>query len=336
MFKTRLFLSVCFFVFVSGIAEAGQNFYKECTLLGGYSDREEWIGERQQFLKNSIGFEYYKKYANDYGDLLTLDIQTRLSYNTQSNSHNAWGLELHNAWLEYKLGMGRFIRVGHFDVAFGLEPILDTHATLLQSLVVQNIGFKKDWGLEYRGMIGSFDYEVALGLGSGMGIRHTDNSYLLSGRIGSPRGADLQYGLSALVGQTLMSNYAYTIPVPDLISSETVRRERVGLDIKYHWSSFDFLAETALGEDNGQAVGGALLQCDYTIPFLQECVFKNQISYWSKDVHDTDRMDLIGSTVISYQLTPQVALRLGYFHGFYHNMGNEDKQLLVQFYFYGS
>jgi len=338
MYMQRIsFLSVFLVLFLFPlISEASGDFYKEISVIGGYSDRDEWIGEREQFLKNSIGFELFKKFSNDYGDFLTVDIQTRLSYNTQFDSSNAWGIELHNAWVEYKLGMGRFIKVGHFDTVFGLEPLIDTHGTLMQSMIVQNIGFKKDWGIGYRGFLGAFDYELALTLGSGVGIRHTDNSYLVSGRIGAPRGRDLEYGVSLLIGQTLLSKQAYTIPVPDLVSSESVRRERLGLDLKYHWSSFDVLTEIALGEDNGQSVGGGLFQVDYTLPFLQECVLKNQVSYWSKDLHESARKDVIGSTVVSYQLTSEISLRLGYFHEFYQNMGNEDHQVLLQVYFFGS
>jgi len=106
------------------------------------------------------------------------------------------------------------IRAGHFDPAFGLEPVTDTHGTLLQTLAPKNIGFKKDWGIGYRGLLGKFDYQLAVQLGSGMGIRRKDGSYLLTGRISTPQTRDTQIGLSFLYGRTLVSGQSWTIPAP--------------------------------------------------------------------------------------------------------------------------
>ena len=121
----------------------------EVNLMGGYSDQESWIGKKGMSLKNSIGFEYFRIFSNDYGDFLTADLQVRLSYDSIESSDDAWAIEIHNAWLDYKLSLGKIFRVGHFDPAFGLEPLMDTHGTLMQSLAVKNIGFKKDWGVGY-------------------------------------------------------------------------------------------------------------------------------------------------------------------------------------------
>ena len=38
-------------------------FYKEVDLIGGYSDNEQWIAEHDDYLKNSVGFEYYDKFS---------------------------------------------------------------------------------------------------------------------------------------------------------------------------------------------------------------------------------------------------------------------------------
>ena len=133
------------------------NFYKEAIIIGGYSVNDQWVDEKNRWPKNSVGFEYYKKFSDEYGDFLTLDLQMRMAYDSSEESPDAFGIEIHNAWLEYKLGLGKSIRFGHFDPAFGLEPVLDTHGTVLQTLAPKNIGFKKDWGVGFY-ISGFFSY----------------------------------------------------------------------------------------------------------------------------------------------------------------------------------
>ncbi|MGB8226915.1 MAG: hypothetical protein WCE45_08670 [Sedimentisphaerales bacterium] len=53
-------------------------FYKELNLIGGYSDNKGLVGKDNHMLKNSVGFEYFRKFSNKYGDYLTLDLQMRL------------------------------------------------------------------------------------------------------------------------------------------------------------------------------------------------------------------------------------------------------------------
>ena len=96
---------VCFYKSTVGESIA-QNFYKEAVIIGGYSDKDQWVGKKDMMLKNSIGFEYFRKFSDEYGDFLTLDIQMRIAYDSMENSSDTFGVEIHNAWLEYKLGLG--------------------------------------------------------------------------------------------------------------------------------------------------------------------------------------------------------------------------------------
>ncbi|MFC1808967.1 hypothetical protein ACFL3D_02440 [Candidatus Omnitrophota bacterium] len=334
--KTKCFILMILLIsFITMPLAYGGDFYKEVNMLGGYSDRDEWIGEKGMSLKNSVGFEYFDKFSNDYGDFLTLDIQMRFSYDSQESSDDAWGVEFHNAWLDYKPGLGHTIRVGHFDPAFGLEPVLDTHGTLLQTLAPQNIGFKKDWGIGYRSYLGEFDYQVAAQLGSGMGIRHEDDSFLLTGRVSSVMENGLEYGVSVLWGQTLKARQARTIPVADLVSRDATRKERLGLDAQYEYGPFSFKGEIAGGREDSQPAGGGLFEIQYTVPQLQELQFKVQQSLWSYDLEDSDQKDITLSQVISYNVNSFLTVRVGYFHDVYKANGREDDQVFLQFYFFG-
>ena len=134
---TIFLLSFAFLMGIGGLASANESlFYKEVNLIGGYSDRDHWVGKSND-LTNSIGFEDYRKFSNAYGDFLTTDLQVRLAYDSTRNAHNAWGIQIHNAWLLYKMNYAAKLRIGHFDPAFGLEPLLDTHGTILQTLMME-------------------------------------------------------------------------------------------------------------------------------------------------------------------------------------------------------
>ena len=314
-------------------AALADDFYKEANVIGGYSDNEQWIGKKGN-LKNSLGFEYYKKFSDEYGDYLTFDLQTRIAYDSEENSQDAFGIEIHNAWLEYKLGLGESIKFGHFDPAFGLEPVLDTHGTLLQTLAHKNIGFKKDWGISYKGLLGDYDYQLAAQLGSGMSIKREDNSFLMTGRISTPNSNDTQVGLSFLYGNVLQSEQSWTIPATDLISDKSIRKRRVGLDFQCPLGLFDFKTEVAAGDNDGTTVAGALAELGYTIPQEQNLRIKMQMIYWSNDWEKKYARDITLSPVIEYKANSTTKLRLGYFHDIF-SRGEEDRIVVLQLYCFG-
>ena len=332
--RSILIFSLIFISLPQGIVKAN-DLYKEAVIIGGHSDRDQWIGKKGKSLKNSIGFEYYRKFSNDYGDFLTLDVQMRMAYDSTEDSQDAFGAEVHNAWAEHKLGLGKSIRFGHFDPAFGLEPVLDTHGTLLQTLASKNIGFKKDWGIAYKGLLGDYDYEIAPQIGSGMGMRRKDGSFLLTSRIGTPQTSEFQYGLSFLYGRTLQSSQSWTIPVSDLVSGKSVRKKRVGIDMQRQLGLFDLKAEVAAGDNDGRTVAGSMVELGYTVPEQQNLKIKMQTLYWSEDWDEKKARDLTLAPVIEYKINPSATMRLGYFHDVY-SSSDEDRLILLQLYYFGS
>ena len=303
----------------------------EINLIVGYSDQDRWIGKNGMPLKNSIGFEYFEKFSDDYGDFLTANFQLRLSYDSKKDSSDAWAIEIHNAWLEYKLALGKTLRFGHFDPVFGLEPLLDTHATLMQSLALKNIGFKKDWGVGYRSSYKNFDYQIAVGLGSGMGIRHKDDNYLITSRVGS-KFNDFQYGISFLTGQVLEPESASTIPVASLKSDNAKAKERVGLDAQYNRGPWVFLSEIVYGQDDDVQVGGVWFQTEYTPPKSQQIKIEMQAQLWD-DSSRNDELDVTLGIGASYKISSTWTIRAGYFHDINRVDGREDKRGVIQFYY---
>jgi hypothetical protein len=318
----------------AGTARNSSILYREVNLLVGYSEQDRWIGELPGALKNSVGFEYFGKVSNDFGDYLTYDLQARLGYHTDLASDEAWGIEIHNAWAEYKLGLGKSLRVGHFPPAFGLEHNVDTHGTLLQTLAGTDVGFKKDWGGAYRGGVGPLDYSIALQLGSGMPIKRVDGSYLATARIGTPQGRDLEWGVSILRGDVLKSSPMRTIPEPE-IGAEALSKRRVGLDVQYSRGPVLLRAETTIGRNEREDVRGALFQADYTVPSIQSLTAQVQGRFW------TDRPGEVEASVASvalggsYTVSPGWTLRAGVFHDIEKPENSEDTRVYVQAYYLG-
>lgn len=311
-------------------------FYKEINAISGYSDIDGWVGKKGMALKNSIGFEYFGKASNEYGDYLTYDLQMRLAYDPSEDFDNALAVEIHNAYLEYKLGLGSKLIFGHFSPAFGLEPIIDTHATLLQTLAPANIGFKKDWGISYKGFLGEFDYQIAAQLGSGMSIHSKDDNFLITARIGTPQNRDFQYGFSLLYGEVLQSKEAKTIPRAELVSDKAVLKRRVGLDAQYLTGPYLLKGEVAYGKDDDRDVMGALIELDYTVPANQNLELALQGQFWSRNLDSSGANDLTLAFCVSYKLTSNITIRTAYFQDVYSADGREDRQAFLQIYYYGS
>lgn len=335
MAKIVLALGVFLLASVTVAAEQPTEFlYKELNLIGGYSHNDGFVGKSRGMLKNSVGFEYFRKFSDQYGDHLTLDLQVRYSYDSMENSKEAHAVEIHNAWLEYKLGLGKSLIIGHFDPAFGLEPVVDTHSSLLQTLAMHSLGYTKDWGIGYKTLLGDFDFQIAAQLGSGMPLYYYDHSYMLTTRIATPMRDGKQLGLSFAYGQTLSFEQERTIPAPDLMNKYSEQKKLIGLDYQTPLGPFGFKGEIAVGDKEGDSVGGALAEVSYTLPDNQNLTFKFQTSYWTDNFANSGMADGTIAPVMEYKINNEWSFRTGYFHDF-KAMEKKDRIILLQLYYYG-
>jgi len=317
------------------LAEPEGFFYKEANLIAGYSSKDRWV-DKNGMMNSSVGLEWYRKFSGEYGDFLTADLQVRASYDSKKNSTESWGLEIHNAWLEYKFSQYLKIRGGHFDPSFGLEPVVDTHSTLLQTLAEQDIGFNKDWGAQLRGAFPHFDYEASLQLGSGMSVRRRDDSYLATFRIGTPQGRNWQAGLSLLSGRVLQTEGMRTVPKNHLLSEDTITQERVGLDGQYLFGPALFKGEVAYGRNDSADVLGYLTELDYTVPSIQNLELQLQYKSWISDLSNTSTNDGWLTFGAAYKLSQSTTLRAAFEHDFGMMDKKTEDRFVVQFYFLGA
>jgi hypothetical protein len=309
-------------------------FYKEINLVGGYSNLDKWVDAWDE-QTSSVGFEYFSKFANDYGDFLTANLQVRFAYDSKENSQNAWGVQVHNAWLRFKLDSINKIKIGHLDVPFALNQVVDAHSTLLQTLAPDDIGFVKDWGGALESSFSKFDTSIALQLGSGMSIYRRDGSFLLSGRIGTPQGSNAQAGISFMYGKVLDTIGMKTIPRNDLVSNTATLKKRIGLDGQYLFGPLLTKAEIDFGTNARTDVRGYFLEMDYTVPKLQNLELEIQYKNWQNNMHDSSMDDSAVTLGLSYKLNSKVTIRSSFAAGLNRMGQDEDRVFLLQFYFYG-
>jgi hypothetical protein len=332
-----VFIIAILYAFLSGPAQASDFlFYKEVNAIGGYSNKHKWIGKTDD-LSNTVGFEHYGKFSSTNGDFLTTDIQARFAYDSSENSTNAWSVEIHNAWVEYRASPEFKIKGGHFEPAFGLESVIDAHSTILQTLAMSDIGFTRDWGAEFRGSFPAFDYQAAFQIGSGMSIRREDSSFLVTVRIGTPQNEDFRYGVSGLVGNVIETYGMSTFPKNHLLSKETVFKERIGFDMQYSWQSFLFKGETAYGINDNDNVIGYMAEVDYTDPKSQGWGVETQFQSWFNDMKLPQRDDTTFSICLSYKLSQEITIRAAFTHdlNMFSSGSGRDTKALLQFYYYG-
>lgn len=323
-FVFKAFIMLSMFLILATKVIGDLVLYKELSLIAGHSNENGWL-DKLGMVKNGVGIEYFGKLSSDKGDFLTFDLQTQLTYDFSEDFKHAWDIVTHNAWLEYKLGLGKSLRAGHFDPSFGLEPILDTHSKLLQTMIHKNIGFDKDWGVSYRSMISQFDYEISLQNGSGMKIKRDDGNFLLTGRIGKAGRSNFLYGLSLLYGKILRSEEMHDSSGMDMLDG-TILKKRIGLDSQYAITPFLLKSELAYGKNDDMDVIGLFLETDYTPPSLQSLELQLQLQRWQEDMM-TDTMLILGTT---YKLTSKINIRAAYIYNI-----DKDRQIFIQFHYYG-
>lgn len=308
-------------------------FYREMNLIGGHASENEWVAQSQT-LKNSVGFEDFRKYSNESGDFLTSDLQVRLAFDETEDRSDAWAIEVHNAWVEGRSPIGK-VMAGHFDPAFGLEYVLDTHSTLLQTLAPRHLGYKKDWGVRLKHLLPRADLDVALQTGSGMNLRRKDNSHLATARLGFEQAGMGSFGVSFLYGQVLQSKGMGTIPPADLVIDRSIRKKRVGVDAQVSWLGWQWLGEALMGEDNQTNVAGFLIGSGRSVPRIKNTRLDWQLKSWINDLQRGGSDDTTLGLTLTHQITSALTGRVGLFSDLHKRSEDEQETILFQIYYYG-
>jgi hypothetical protein len=212
-----------------------------------------------------LGLDLHKVFSGAEGDIGTLTLQGYLMRIDNMADHPPF-LEDEDDWgFEYRIFNFNYtallpgimnVRVGHFEIPFGLEQVINTNGTLRDYDHGRNLGLKADWGATLNGDLPLFEYEVGLSRGSGNDWEAHGNPYVFAGRIGTPREHALVVGLSGFQGDV----------VDESRPARTVRRKRAGFDVQAYWHRLGLMADASTGADDGREVRNLLLELDYSSP----------------------------------------------------------------------
>ncbi len=283
-----------------------------------------------QFL-NALGLDFHTVVSGAEGDIGTLVLQPYVVRRDNIyeryvpvNGNDSFALELHDFYFNLtRWGRGRTnIKVGHFDVPFGLEPRTDTHFTLYQLIPLHDVGFKKDWGIALNGSPPSFDYEVSLTTGTGMDLTGLSrNPYLIAGRIGTPSEKNFVLGLSAFYGEVIDEHGTHRVDEGDPLGEVReadgfVRRLRVGVDFSQIMGQFELKGEFSGGRDFEQDIFNTILETDWTSSDGKLQVYLQGI-YLGQDGHlgwDADVQTRLG---VVWKIDEKWSLSAQWTHEFY-------------------
>jgi hypothetical protein len=142
------------------------------------------------------------------------------------------------------------LKVGHFELPYGLETTITNSGELRSFTLGANTGLGVDWGATLNGTLERFQYEVGVGRGSGVFYASDFGPYSCFGRLGSPvdsetYGGATGWGVSFFRGRVL--NAARTA---------VLRRERVAVDGQVYFGPLGLLGELSTGA-NGAGRGRA-------------------------------------------------------------------------------
>lgn len=262
------------------IQDYGSNHRWALDLSTRYINKSHGIGSSW---KHVIGLDFHKVFQNDKGDFGTLLLQpywVKLT-NVRMPPFNFddgddWELTWRMTNFNYTgLNHGKFnIRVGHFEVPFGLEQNLDTNGTVRQ-FTFSDRGIKADWGVSVNGVLETLEYELALSRGSGMDYETRDDPYLFAGRLGTSSNNNLVLGLSGFFGEILNANGTSNI-------------KRIGLDVEYYIYQWQLLSEISGGLTDDKETINIFTEASWRTPLESLHLYSQLRQKFQNDIHYSD------------------------------------------------
>lgn len=334
--------------------EPGRSFlYKELVASGFYSSAGEDRFDLSPRPPGSyFGLDWVATYdTHGATGLAAVNLHPRLLWDP---AESRFRLAPQDFWWKLQLGGNDrlSLRLGQFVLPYGVHPILSPRQMFLLSVEATDLGLKWDWGLALKGPAGAWDWEVAATLGTGESLRSPHlfqgddrESYLVTGRIGTPTYWELQYGFSFLYGR---------LPVlagPKQVREEALSRWRVAFDVFYKRGNYLMLgAQATYGQDGfegdedlvevtgGEAAAdvlGSRVWVDWVLPANNDFRVRGQIESVVRDLGGAGTDDSALVLELSYSLVTSITLMADYRVELNRLVGDENDTLFFGFVYYG-
>jgi hypothetical protein len=235
----------------------------DLSTRGIYSEIQDRLGS-----EFTIGLDGYGKLSTWNRDIATFVVQI---YGGRIENHpfappyfggrDDWDIFAKINTINFHLSNDRRfnIKLGHYEVPYGLEATINSNGTLRQFSHPSNLGLKLDWGATINGTFPLFQYEIGVSRGSGTDYHSTGDPHAIAGRIGTPIDSENFWGSSS-VG---ISFYQADLTRPDGSSQE---RWRVGVDGQHYLGPFGVLGELSVGETDSETTINTLTELNITNP----------------------------------------------------------------------
>ncbi len=350
--------------------------FKEFVLSGYYSDdghvnlpmgdmEPDHAGFSPRPPGSYVAVDYVRTFSesswlnkNIFGDWMPADalgLHPRILYDPMQSDddHKAVKFAPQDFWMRFRPGdIDRLtLRIGQFVIPYGVNPVLAPRQRFILPLEATDLGLKWDWGVDVKGPIGEYDWEVAATIGSGEALHSPHlfedsdrSSYLLTGRIGTPTYWDLQYGLSFLYGDLP------TIRAATVLNETSISRRRVSFDLFYKYGTYLMVGgQATFGQDGFQNdakflmmsggetadVLGTRVFADWVIPNHEDWRLACQFESVDRDTSTSNSDDTAAIAEITYSLTTSTSVVIDYRHELNSSMGREADALYLMFVYYG-
>jgi hypothetical protein len=218
--------------------------------------RDDWS------ITQFYGFDLFKVLSGKRGDYATIVLQgfaTRLDNNPAPpwffDGPTDWQWIYRMFWINWKLAPrdALNLKVGHFEMPFGLEMLIDTNGTLRQVGTAPNLGVKADWGLTLNGVSSGLEYEFGISRGSGNEWESAGSPYAFVGRVGTDPTRGWWVGLSGFAAELYRPG-------------TTIERRRIGIDAVLEFGAWTLMGEVSGGSNDSNDAVHALGELNWRDP----------------------------------------------------------------------
>lgn len=348
--------------------------FKEAVLSGFYSSqgvrglpagdmsKDHW-GFSPRPPGSYIGLDYVQtftassainKILPEWFPMATLDLHPRVVYDPMEKEHglDPYKFAPQDFWFRFTPGnVDRLqLRVGEFVIPYGMNPVMAPRQTGILPVEAIDLGLKWDWGIDLKGPIGAFDWELAATTGTGEGLNmprlfddKDHQSYLVTGRMGSPTYWDFQNGLSFLYGDLP------TIMGPTIIDKHAISRWRLAYDTFYKYGTYLMVgAQASFGQDGftddekfvrptmGKTadVLGYQIWADWVVPMHQNLRLQAQFASIYRDVGTPGAHDTAAVLQAGYSWTTAISTVLSFRKELNTSMGELNDGIYLTFIYY--